>query len=75
MKNSDFFESFTIADGISENTGLNSENNISLSLSIMDNLQEETRKRILLFQKQLKYVKSEEEKKNILNNINKLLNK
>lgn len=75
MKNSDFFESFTIADQISKNTGLNSENNLGLSLAIMDNLQEETSKKISMLQKQFEDAKSEEERKNILNSINKLLNK
>lgn len=75
MKDFDFIDALSIGDNLSKNiAGLNEISDLSLPLTIMDSFEEETKNRILQLQKQFKNAKNESEKRNILNNINKLLN-
>lgn len=75
MKNFDFIDALSIGGNLSKNiAGLNEISDLSLPLAIMDSFEEETKNKILQLQKQFKNAKNESEKKNILNNINKLLN-
>lgn len=75
MKDFDFIDALSIGDNLSENiAGSNEIFDLSLPLAIMDSFQEETKDKIFQLQKQFKNAKNEDEKRKILNNINKLLN-
>jgi len=75
MKDFGFIDALSIGDNLSKNiTGLNEISVPSLPWAIMDSFEEETKNKIVQLQKQFKNAKNESEKRNILNNINKLIN-